>query len=523
MGRNAPREASIERDQQHPGGCHRLDTGGDGNLWNFLLNAAVPNPFARDMLPESFAPSPESLAPTSARISIAARSDVRPTLVMAARTDKGRARAHNEDNFLIDPELGLAVVCDGMGGHAAGAVASALAVRAFRDALLASKQTLRDYIECENAPVQVTRHDVASLLQLAANAASQVVHREASQDPAKRGMGTTLVAVLVLNNHAFVVNVGDSRAYISRQGELEQLTRDHNVYNELIRCRKLPAAPETQVAPKNALTRAVGIYEHCEAETLVIDVAEGDRILLCSDGLYRYFEGGEGSTDELRVALFGDDGQHVVDALIERANELGGKDNITAVSLTLGHAGDYDSRVLASLSAKRRALAESRLFALLDERELLRVLALTEVQSFYPDAVIIEQDTVGGEMYLVLSGTVGVYRAEAMVRELHAGEHFGEMALLRNRPRSAHARAITMTELLVISRESFYDLLRSEHELGMKLLWQFTGVLADRLAETTRDLSRSREERESPDLSHEVCNDEEEDARITLRPAAYLP
>jgi CRP-like cAMP-binding protein len=212
-----------------------------------------------------------------------------------------------------------------------------------------------------------------------------------------------------------------------------------------------------------------------------------------------------------------------VDDLVQRANELGGKDNITAVAVTLGRVGDYDSRVLVSLSAKRRALAQSPLFALLDERELLRVLSLTEVQSVYPGGVIIEQDTLGAEMYVVLSGSVAVYRAEARVAELKAGEHFGEMALLRNQPRSAHARAVTLTELLVIPRAAFFSLLRSEPELGMKLLWQFTGVLADRLAETTRDLGLSREELAAPDLSRDVFYDEEEDARITLRPASYLP
>jgi serine/threonine protein phosphatase PrpC/CRP-like cAMP-binding protein len=382
---------------------------------------------------------------------------------------------------------------------------------------------LHDYIDCENAPTQVTKHDVASLLQIAANAASQAVHQASLADAEKRGMGTTLVAVLVLNNHAFIVHVGDSRAYISRQGELEQLTRDHNVYNELIRRRKLPTGGAPEIAPKNALTRAVGIYEHCEAETLVIDVAEGDRLLLCSDGLYRYFEGREGNVDELRLALFADDAEDVVADLVDRANELGGKDNITAVVVTLGRVGNYDSRVLVSLSAKRQALAKSPLFALLDERELLRVLSVTEVQSFYPGGVIIEQDTLGAEMYVVLSGSVAVYRAESQVAELKAGEHFGEMALLRNRPRSAHARAVTMTELLVIPRESFYALLRSEHELGMKLMWQFTSVLADRLAETTRDLGLSREELDAPDLSHEVFYDEEEDARITLRPPSCMP
>ena len=475
------------------------------------------------MLPESLARAQSTLPPTSARISLAPRSEIRPSVQMAALTDQGRTRAHNEDNYLLDRELGLAIVCDGMGGHAAGALASAIAVQAFRDAILAGKETLRDYIDCENAPVEVTKHGLANLLQLAANAASRAVFSEAQRDPEKRGMGTTLVAVLVVNNHAFIVNVGDSRAYILRQGELEQLTRDHNVYNELVRRKKLRPEALHEVAPKNALTRAVGVYEHCEAETLVIDLAEGDRLLLCSDGLYRYFEAPEGKLEELCRSLRKEDDQDVVHALVERANELGGKDNITALVITLGQVGDHDPRVLAHLSAKREALAKSPLFALLDERELLRVLSVTEVQRFYPGTPIIEQDTLGAEMYVVLTGSVAVYRAESKVAELRAGEHFGEMSLLRDRPRSAHAQAVEMTELLVIPREGFYSLLRSEHELGMKLLWQFTGVLSDRLADTTRDLGLSREELAAENLSHEVFYDDEDDARITERPPSCMP
>src|SRR3954468_16092204 len=144
------------------------------------------------MLPEPFTPSSDTLAPTSARVSIAARSDLRPAMDMAAATDKGRARVQNEDHFLLDPALGLALVCDGMGGHAAGGLASAIAVKSFRDAILARKQLLRDYIDCENAPAEVTKHEIANLLQLAANAASRAVHEEASRDAGKRGMGTTL-------------------------------------------------------------------------------------------------------------------------------------------------------------------------------------------------------------------------------------------------------------------------------------------------------------------------------------------
>src|SRR5262245_54108526 len=125
------------------------------------------------MLPESFEPSYESLPPTSARVSIAPRSDLRPSVHMAAATSAGQCRSENEDNFLLDHSLGLAVVCDGMGGHAAGELASAMSVHAFREAVVSYKETLRDYIDCENASIGVTKSEIAHVLQLAANAASR--------------------------------------------------------------------------------------------------------------------------------------------------------------------------------------------------------------------------------------------------------------------------------------------------------------------------------------------------------------
>jgi PPM family protein phosphatase len=477
------------------------------------------------MLPASLAPSPESLPPTSARVSIAPRSLMSSLVYMAAASDKGRARNENEDSYLVDHSIGLAVVCDGMGGHAAGNVASALAAQVFREAIVSAKDKLRDYIDGENAPAQVTKSEISELLALAANAASRAVHDEAVQDSEKAGMGTTLAAVLILNNHAFIVNVGDSRAYLLREGDLEQLTRDHNVLNELIRRRKLSPDTARQLAPKHALTRAVGIYEHCEPETLIIDVVEGDRILLCSDGLYRYFEAPEGSPEELRQQLLKADDQQVVQALIDNANALGGRDNITAVVVTLGKVGDYDSRSLWEIATRREALAKSPLFALLDERQLLRVLSVAEVQSHFPGDSVINENDPGGDLYVVLSGCVAVCRSGSLVAELRMGEHFGEMSLLRDRPRSAQALVTQLADLLVIPRQAFFELLRCEHELGMKLLWQFTSVLADRLEETTRDLGLSRDETDVDieDLSDEVFYDEEEDSTITLRPPSFMP
>src|SRR5882672_9864322 len=211
-------------------------------------------------------------------------------LDFAALTDVGRKREQNEDNFLVDKKLSLYVVCDGMGGHSAGEVASALAVRTVHDEVKKEKELLDDYVAGKKGGASVTKRDILNMLEFAVNRASSRVHAEAVKDEKKRGMGTTIVGILFAGAQAFIVHVGDSRVYLMREGVLEQVTEDHNVYNELLKRKKMTREQVEKLAPKNAITRAVGVYEHCEPESLVLDVVDGDRFLLCSDGLSQYFE-----------------------------------------------------------------------------------------------------------------------------------------------------------------------------------------------------------------------------------------
>src|SRR5690606_31095233 len=208
----------------------------------------------------------------------------------SALTDVGRKREHNEDNFLVDRALGLFVVCDGMGGHAAGEVASALDVRTFHEEVKKDAEMLRDYVTGATGDNKDSKHDITAMLQYAVNRASARVYQDSCTGEQKRGWGTTLVSIIVAGNLSFIIYVGDSRLYLLRDGILEQLTEDHNVYNELIKRKKMPREKVEQLAQKNAITRAVGVYEHVEPDTLVLDLVAGDRLLLCSDGLYQYFE-----------------------------------------------------------------------------------------------------------------------------------------------------------------------------------------------------------------------------------------
>ena len=205
-----------------------------------------------------------------------------------AATDVGRVRDHNEDNFLVDKALNLFVVADGMGGHAAGEVASAVAVQTLRDVVSRNKDLIDAYREGSQI---ASSRDITSLLEHAVQKACAEIYTKAQDDPEKRGMGTTLSALLVINNRGFIAHVGDSRIYLLRGGRVVQLTEDHSLVNELIKRGKLTEAQAETSPYKNAVTRAVGVYESVEVDTIDFDVLPGDQFLLASDGLTGSTEG----------------------------------------------------------------------------------------------------------------------------------------------------------------------------------------------------------------------------------------
>jgi serine/threonine protein phosphatase PrpC len=416
-----------------------------------------------------------------------------------AATDVGKVRDHNEDNFLVDKKLGLFIVADGMGGHAAGEVASAMAVRTVHEEIKREKELLDDYVSRATGANKVTPKDIIALVETAVQRACSKIHEEAANDANKRGMGTTLSALLILGHQGFIGHVGDSRIYLSREGHVQQVTEDHTVYNELIKRGKLTKEQIEKVAQKNAITRAVGVYERVEVDTLVIELLTGDTLVLASDGLHGYLE----SPDELRapLALEGDAG---VKALIVLANDRGGKDNITALVVKVGVEGAVDEARAKRLALKRDVLAKMPLFARLTERELLRVMQAVEAREYNDGEIVIREGDKGDELFIVLEGKVRVFRGEETLTHLGPGEHLGEMALIRSVPRSASVSAVGHAELIAIRRQDFFEILRKEHEVAVKMLWQFLGVLADRLDRTSSELHNAKRELAAEDMTAEI-------------------
>jgi serine/threonine protein phosphatase PrpC/CRP-like cAMP-binding protein len=400
-----------------------------------------------------------------------------------ARTDVGRVREHNEDNFLVDRVLGLYVVCDGMGGHASGEVASSIAVQALRDALKKDEDFLHDF---SKGDASVRPEDVKNLVESAAHAANAAVFAEAQRDAAKRGMGTTLTALVLVGGYGFIAHVGDSRCYLFRGGEVRMLTEDHSVINELKRRGKLTPQILEKIGNKNAVTRAVGVYETVEVDTFHFLTGPGDRYLLCSDGLHGYVE----REDELKSLVEGLGEEIATQRLIDVANERGGKDNITAVIATISQDdGDASDMVLAY-----ETLAGMPFFRHLEPRELLRVQAMARPRAFKDSDTVVNEGTPGDSIFVVLKGNAKVRKGDAEIAKFEAGHFFGEMSLIEKAPRSATVVSDGASQMLEIARGDFFKILREEKDIGVKLLWNFVTELSKRLRATSQNLAAVKEQ-----------------------------
>jgi CRP-like cAMP-binding protein len=300
--------------------------------------------------------------------------------------------------------------------------------------------------------------------------------------------------------------VGDSRIYLSRGGKVQQVTEDHTVYNELIKRGKLTKEQIEKVQQKNAITRAVGVYERVEVDTLVIELLAGDALVLASDGLHGYLETPDELTEPLHLP-----GDESVKELIKLANDRGGKDNITTIVVRVGEEGAVDAERAKRLALKREVLANMPLFSRLTERELLRVMQAVEVREYKDGEAVIREGDKGDELFIVLEGKVRVARGEQVLTHLGPGEHVGEMALIRSVPRSATVSAVGPAELIAIRRADFFEILRKEHEIAVKMLWQFLGVLADRLDQTSSELHNAKRELAAEDITGEIFPVEAED------------
>ena len=241
-------------------------------------------------------------------------------------TDIGVVRDHNEDSAHMDHGSGFFIVADGMGGHAAGEVASAMAVETVKQTLEEAEPEISAF---KRAPTDSGRRALVQLLQQAVLQAHQAVYQRGQTEADKQGMGTTLDVVLVAGAEAFVAHVGDSRTYLIRDGRSSQITTDHTVAEVLVIEGKL-TIEEAQVSPlRTILVNAIGVSADVGVEMAHVTLKRNDRLLLCSDGLHDYFPVEEEIAQRLSTETPG----NALAEMVELAKTRGGHDNITGVAV----------------------------------------------------------------------------------------------------------------------------------------------------------------------------------------------
>ncbi len=409
-----------------------------------------------------------------------------------AATDVGRRRQHNEDFYLVDPNVGLYGVADGIGGYEAGEVASRMVLEGLQQKL-ALRPDLFSHRQRPDGPLSdAMRREIRDYLDEAVQHLSYQVFTMAQQRGSDTRMGSTLCALISLGELAAIVHVGDSRCYLYRDNELRQLTEDHSLISEQLKMGLITPEEAAKSRYKNVITRAVGMADRLQVDIFFVDMAHCDRFVLCSDGFHSYLQEGE-----LNALLEQHDLSKVPKQCVELANQRGGKDNISVVVVSVeGREAQRTTQIMAGVTV----LQHSPLFRNMSYPETLKILSATTQRVFQPGDVLMHEGAPSTHLFLVQDGELAVYRGQELLTLLGSGDYVGEMGLFDGEPASATVVAQQLTNCLILDGQEFHKLLRQSPDIGFKIQQNLILVLIRRLRNTSHALAWTRSEwrRQSP-------------------------
>lgn len=400
-------------------------------------------------------------------------------LVTAALSDVGRIRQNNEDAFVCEPALGLYAVADGMGGHAGGEVASAMAMASLRRSMAAVPDA--GFLA---EPSLANRRVLLDFLRQAVLDANADIFARSQREPSLRGMGCTLDVVLVRGRSLFVAHVGDSRIYGLLGGTLYSLTEDHTFGQTLLSGGAMTWEEVQRHPQRNLLMRALGVYPKVEVDTAYLDIAPGDVFLLCSDGVH-------GLVDDAQLAVaLGKHAEFAARTLIDAALDAGGRDNATAVVVQVAACSVCEPIRVGSESV-RSVMASASLFADFSAAELLRVQRIAFGRQIKADEVVLQLGQPLDEVYLVIDGTMSVWRDGVQVGWFGPGDPFGAFALHQS-DSDVVIKADAPTRLLVFPLDAVLELIQTDTVMGVKLARNALRRVWQRFLQLSNQLARAR-------------------------------
>ena len=398
----------------------------------------------------------------------------RASIVGAAETSVGKVREHNEDAHFIDTDLGIFAVCDGMGGHAAGEVASGIAIKVVRDEWSSDELMKVADAWLEQGTIQAKKA-LLGAVNAGVIAAHDAIMAEATRDRSKGGMGTTIIGAIVIGGDIVFAQCGDSRAYMVRDGIAMQLTEDHTLLARLLAAGVDVDTSNEGSRFKSMLTNALGIGQECKAATFVVPLADGDRFLLCSDGITEYIQ--EAEIGEVLTAQ--PSPARAAQRLVELALQRGGGDNATALVVRVLEAGET-ARPAELLHRENKAINACPLWAKVTPQGRLRALRIALPRDHVQDAKL-PASTLGDRVaWIIVDGEVeqdGVLRGpgsllypEALLKEAQLPDKDGL------------AIAASEVRALAIRCDDFHEVCEDDAELGELLLGALAAEIATRRA-----------------------------------------
>ena len=378
---------------------------------------------------------------------------------IAYRSDKG-IPAVNEDFCVSLPQEGVHIVCDGLGnGH--GEVAAKSAVHCLLDEVKKESQSI---LALRATSDKGGRRKIEERINGAFQEASKKIYIQSGTDPKYHGMCTTVDLLLFLGSHAMIAHVGSGRIYLQRQGALHQITEDHT-HLAYLKKRGKEIPPEQEGALARKLTRAVGFQETVKVDITEVELQPGDRFLMVTDGIWMPL--GQNRIEQLADSK---SAHEIIDTLHKAIELVGAKDNFTSVMVE----APEPQEIISKAEQKIEMLGKVPAFSFLSYQDLIKVINTGDLVKFRTDQVLFTEGEKGGEMMLILSGSVRIEKNGKNLRTQHKGDVVGEMSLIDSAPRSATVIASEPTNVLAFPRAALMNLFREEATLAVKFLWGVT-------------------------------------------------
>lgn len=392
---------------------------------------------------------------------------------VAAMTRPGASRDRNEDAILTMEQIPIFAVADGMGG--AGDVAARTAL----DVVRANAAHLGDQVKRVAADrSSASRLDLGVVLESTFQWAHLEVQREADQR-GHHAMATTLVAAAVAGDHAYIAHVGNSRAYLWRNGRLQRLTDDHSVGMLRYRAGKMSLEQLRNSPDQQRLTQVLGAGLEIDVDTAEVALADDDLLILCSDGLYLQL-----SDDQIADRIDPRDLDGSGRRLVTEASRDLNHDDVSLILIRVG--SEQDTRSIEEIANILRSVF---LFRDLSEQDRLVIAPYLEERWLKRGEVLLREGDPGDEFYVLVDGTVRITRGKAHLVDIGPGGHLGEISLTRTTPRSATATALTRVRLFALSRSNFDAFIKRRPGLGARLALALLDTVGDRLRDLTERLA----------------------------------